>query len=379
MPEPTAETASEITIKPVYLADKDVLQSYSCYIRRILVGLADTARGAVMVCPDYGQAEGVLCPSVERIEHPALRLPIFWYQNRRLLLDRLMRQKPTLLHAFYPGQIHLAQWLADELDVPYVITFHQAPSRWIRFEKPIRYAARIIAPSAPIAEQLKKQWPSLTERVLCVPVGTFVEDQCSCFSRPGTVPSLVAVQPLDSFEVVKSLLNAIRHLALDGMELIAAIMGQGRAERDIRRHIRSLGLTSVAALIPPMHPMRDVFSGADIYLHLQDRGCFDAQLLEAMAVGLAVAGCREETSGLLIEGQTALFWDPQDELSIYSCLKTILSQREKTRQIAQNAQAYLGEHHSVSRMVEQLAAIYAQVQLYGDRRKSASPTKTMDV
>ncbi|MCI0499906.1 MAG: glycosyltransferase family 4 protein [Planctomycetales bacterium] len=356
------ESTPETIVKPVFLVDKGIFLSYSSYIRRILVGLADTAHAAVLVCPAEAEAQAILCPSVERIEHPALRLPIFWNQNRRILLERLMRFRPTVLHAFYPGHIHLAQWLADELNVPCVLTFHREPQQWIRFEKPIRRAARMIAPSQVIANALGKKWAGLHDRLVCIPVGSFTEDQCCCFSRPVTTASLVAVHALDSFETIKPLLNALRHLVLDGFEMMAVIMGEGRAEKMIRRHIRTLGLTPVVTMLPPIRPMRDIFSGADIYMHLKDSGCFDAELLEAMAVGLAVVGCPEKTNGLLFDGQTACFWDPHDELSIYACLKNALSQRERMRHLAQNAQSHLRRHNSVSRMVDRLMETYVQAQ-----------------
>ena len=151
-------------------------------------------------------------------------------------------------------------------------------------------------------------------------------------------------------------------MVLDGFEVMVAIMGTGKAEKAIRAHIRKLGLTSIITVVPPIRPMRSVLSGADVYLHLSDSGVFDAQLLEAMSVGLAVAGTSETTSGLLHDGQTAAFWDPTDELNIYGCLKNIIGQRDKSRRLAQNAQLHLSQHNSVSRMVDKLMNIYIQAQ-----------------
>ena len=139
-------------------------------------------------------------------------------------------------------------------------------------------------------------------------------------------------------------------------------MGTGKAEKAIRLHIRKLGLTSIVTVVPPLRPMRSVLSGADIYAHLSDSGTFDDQLLEAMAVGLAVVGSPETTSGLLHDGQTAAFWDWRDELNIYGCLKNMLGQREKSRQLAQNSQMHLRAHHSVSRMVDKLMKTYIEAQ-----------------
>jgi glycosyltransferase involved in cell wall biosynthesis len=362
MPEGFTESSLETTVRPVFLVDRSVFLSYSAYIRRILVGLAGTAHASALVCPACTDSQAILCPSVERIEHPALRLPIFWSQNRKILIDRLLRLKPTILHTFSPGQVHLARQLSKQLQLPYVVTCHKNSLRRPCFQKSLRHAARLIAPSKPIADHLAEKFPDLQTRIERIHIGSFVEDQCSCFSHGGSVASLIAVHPLNSLKLFVPFLNAVRHLVLDGFEVMVAIMGTGKAEKAIRFHIRKLGLTSIVTVVPPIRPMRSVLSGADIYAHLSDSGTFDDQLLEAMAVGLAVAGSPETTSGLLHDGQTAVFWDPQDELNIYGCLKNMLGQREKSRRLAQNAQTHLRQHNSVSRMVDKLMSTYIEAQ-----------------
>ena len=103
-------------------------------------------------------------------------------------------------------------------------------------------------------------------------------------------------------------------------------------------------------------------------MHLKDRGLFNAQMLEAMGVGLAIAGAEDPTSGLLKDGQTAVLWDGKDEQSIYGCLKRMLSQRESTRQLALNAQAFLRQQCGVSNMVDCILDAYAAAKQTAGRR-----------
>jgi glycosyltransferase involved in cell wall biosynthesis len=364
MPEGQNQS-SEMAVRPVFLVDQSVYESYASYIRRILVGLAGTAHASALVCPGRVDTKAILCPSVEHFEHPVLRLPVFKSQNRKILLDRLSRFKPSVIHAFYPtqSQMHLARWLGDQLQVPFVATLHRTPKGFLSCDKLLSKTARIIAPSEQVANQLEKKRPDLKDRIDRIHVGCFVEDTCSCFSHEADIASMVVMHPLKNFKLFEPLLNAIRHLVLDGFELMVAVMGTGSAEKTIRRKIRDLGLTSVVTVLPEMRPVRSIFAGADIYLHLEDRKRFDAQLLEAMGVGLAIAGAPDQSSGLLLEGQTAAFWDTHDELSIYACLKKLLGQRDRTRQLAHNAQSHLRAHHSVSRMVEKLMKTYTQAQV----------------
>jgi len=359
----TRSELNEIPLRPVFILDRGVFLSYAAYIRRILVGLAGTSQATAMVCPSDVEVETILYPSVEWIEHPALRLPIFWNQNRRILIEKLARFKPSILHTFHPGLVPLTQRIADELQVPYVVTFHGEPSRLMHLDRQDCGAVRLIAPSEPIAEKLERKWPVLKDRIDRIHVGTFVEDRCGCYSRPQGIPSLIAMHPLDKIKVFLPLLNAIRHLVLDGHELFVAIMGSGPAEKTIRSHVRQLGLTSVVTIVPPIRPVRNILNGADIYLHIEDTGSFDAQLLEAMAAGLAVVGGADKTTGLLNE-QNSTIWDPRDELSIYAGLKQALLDKDNTRRIASEAQARLRTECSVSRMVDRLIQTYAGAQRF---------------
>ena len=379
MPEQLTESSPEMPVKPVFLVDRPVFLDYASYIRRILVGLTGTAHASAVVCPATVDAGMILCPGVEPIDHPALRLPIFWSQNRRILLDRLERFKPTLLHTFCPGQIHLTQWLSQQLQLPYVVTYHKNPSYKGRFETCIHHAAKVIAPSKTIADDLAKKHPRLKAQIESIHIGSFVEDQCCCFSRSGNVASLIVAHPLNSVKLFEPFLNAVRHLVLDGFEMMVAIMGKGKGEKAIRNCVRKLGLTSIVTVVPPIRPIRNVLRGADIYVYLSDKQYFDAQLLEAMSVGLAVVGAPEKTSGLMIEGQTAAFWDPEDELNIYGCLKTMLGQRDESRRLALNAQQHLRQHNSVSGMVDRLMNTYIEAQQwYKQNRKVTEQTPLVE-
>lgn len=367
MPEALFEN-EELPLRPVFVLNRGVFLSYAAYIRRILVGLAGTVQASALVCPSGVEVESVLYPSVEWIEHPALRLPVFCNQNRRILIEKLARFKPTVLHAFHPGLVPLTSGIAAELEVPYVITFHGEPSHLIT-DKHAHFAARLIAPSESIRVKLENKWPAAKNRIELINIGTFVEDHCTCFARSFGIPSLIAIHPLNKGKLFLPLLNAIRHLVLDGHEMFVALMGVGPAEKSIRRHIRQLGLTSVVTVVPPVRPVRNILSGADIYLHLDDMGHFDAQLIEAVAVGLAVVGSWDESSGFLDRANT-MVWDPKDELSIYACLKNVLSYKDNTRRSAAAAQSRLRAHNSVSGMVDRLVQTYYAAQhAYGEQVK----------
>ena len=357
-----SEVDTGTVVRPVMLVDEGVYRNYAIYLRRILVGLGGTAHASAVVCPGDIDTSVVICPTVEKIEYPSLRLGIFKPTNQRLLLERLGRFKPTLIHAFSPGQVDLAAFLSEMLEIPFVITFHGCPGRWTRHSNAVNQAACVLAPSKVLIERAAAAYPALCGRIEHVPIGSYVEEMCACFSRADRPASLIAVHPLEDIRRFEPLLGAVRHLALDGYELMLVLMGTGKAERAIRRQIRAMGLTPAVTIVPPMRPLRTVLAGADVFLHLKDCGQFNAQMLEAMGVGLAVAGVPDQTSGLLTDGQTAALWDGADELSIYGCLKRLLDQRDTARRLALNGQAFLQQQCGVSCMVDKVLAVYTESQ-----------------
>jgi glycosyltransferase involved in cell wall biosynthesis len=344
------------------LVGGEMLRDYGTCLRRLFVGLADKSYPGALICPPHKGAGSVLSPAVQLISHPVFQMRLLGFLNKKVLLDKLAKFKPTVLHCFGSNQARLAKYLARAMDIPYVLTFTSQPKGLLKLFIAANHCATLVASSNAIAEQLRKNYRAFADRIEQINVGTFVKDSCACFSEPPHLTSLVVAQPLDNAAGFELLLNAIKHLAVDGYDFTLAIIGRGPAERAIHKTIKSLGLSQIVTVVPDMQPLRAVFAGADIFVQFRDATDSDCHLLEAMSVGMAVAACGNGSCELLVENQTAVFFDSHDELSIFSCLQKLLGKREFARQLAMAGQNHLREHHSVSAMVESLLATYNNAQ-----------------
>ena len=120
-----------------------------------------------------------------------------------------------------------------------------------------------------------------------------------------------------------------------------------------------MGLSNVINIIDTVEPLRSVLAGADIFIRPQPCEAFDSSLIEAMSVGMAVAACSGGADDdLLIDGQTALLFDPEDELSIYAGLQQLLDKHDLAKNLARAAQSTLREDHSVAEMVDRHIDLY---------------------
>jgi glycosyltransferase involved in cell wall biosynthesis len=77
-----------------------------------------------------------------------------------------------------------------------------------------------------------------------------------------------------------------------------------------------------------------------------------------MSIGAAVAGCKGGVDDLIIEDQTAVVFDPNDEISMMRTLRRLLDRRELARKIAKAAQQYLRQNHTVSNMISATLEAY---------------------
>ena len=358
----TSQTPVSKSLRPALIVSEHTVSEYSIFLEHLLVGLADESIAAVLVCPPGCDVDSVVSPAVEVIRHPAFNLPLLWRQNRKVLIERLAKFKPSVLHCLCESKAGLTRQLARQLDLPYVLTVNSLQKRWGQLSIPSRHLARIIVPAKSIATNIAKAYPKFTERIEQINIGTFVGESSGCFSEPGQLASMVIAHPLRNVSEFENLFGAVRHLIIDGYEFMLVVIGGGRAERQLRKLLHALGLLQIVIIVPRLKPWRCVLAAGDIFIQPQPSAAFNPLLLEAMSVGAAVAGCKGGVDDLIIEGQTAVVFDPDDELSIEGTLRRLFDKRELARQIAKGAQEYLRENHTVSKMISSILRIYREAQ-----------------
>jgi len=367
------ETGQSESIRPVLIASKQAAGEHSIFLHHLLVGLADESIPVALVCRPGCDVNSIVSPLVKVIRHPAFNLPLLWRQNRRILVERLGKFRPTVLHCLCRSEAPLAGQLARQLDLPCVLTVNSLQKRLGRLSISSRHLAKIIVPAKSIATDIAEVYPKFSGRVEQINIGTFVEEKSGCFGELGRLASMVTAHPLRNAGDFENLLRAARHLAIDGYEFMLVVTGGGRAERQLRKLSVELELSQIVLIVPRLKPWRSVLSAGDIFIQPVVSSAFNPLLLEAMSVGTAVAACKGGVDDLIIEGKTAVVFDPDDELSIYNCLRQLFDRREFARQLARGAQQYLRENYSVSKMISSTLQIYRDAQQEFKVSRASSP------
>ena len=347
-------------VRPVLIASKKTLDEYSLYLERLLVGFVDASISAVLICPSDSDISSIVSPSVEVIYHPASRIPFSGEQNRKTLFEKIAKFKPNIVHCLCMLELSLAKQVSSHFNLPCVLSVNSldlSEGHWDNLSKKV---SKIIVPSESIEVSLEHYYPQLAGRIRRINIGSFVQSTAACFKKVALMPSLFSCFPSTDGAGLGSMLEAIKHLSVDGYEFITVLMGAGKIERQVRKQLAQSGLSQSVSIVPMIQPYRAVLTAADIFIQPQPNNNFNLMLLEAMSVGCVVAACRGGVDDLIINGQTALVFNVNDSQSIYTCLRQLLDSRETARKIARQGQEYIRANHTVSKMVADTIEAYQQ-------------------
>ena len=345
-------------VRPVLIASESTIFDYPMFLERLLVGLVAESIPVALVCPPNCGVESIISPSIEIIQHPVIDLPFMWHYNRKILGGKLKKFKPTVLHCLCESKALLVRKMSHFLGLPYVLTVNSLQNRYFNFFISSSRCVKITVPAESIAANLAGISSRLAKRIVRVNMGAFVGEGRGHFCDASLPVNVMIAHRLDDADDFEKVFGALRHLAIDGREFMLVIAGDGEEESEVRKLLGALGLSDMVTIVPLLRPWSSVLGIGDIFIRVAPNTAFDPLLLEAMSLGLAVAGCKGGVDDLIIEGKTAVVFEPEDELSIYGSLQRLFDRRELTREIARGGQEYLRENYTVSKMVSDILQTY---------------------
>lgn len=364
-----SEIAITTPLRVALLCSQQIIAEYSTFLGHLLVGLADQSVCVALVCPPLDNTNPIILGTAEVITYPSFEVPLFNPLNKKLLLEKLVKFNPNILHCLCETMLPVTKYLAEQMNLPYVtavnsLNVHRmglSPSffKGIGGLKPtLQNCSGIIVPAKTIENSLNKAYPHLAQKIKHINIGSFAEDAISCFSDISRPATMVIAQPFNKSSDFENLFSAIHNLVIDSYELMVVIIENGKAVTALWRLLAALDLLRIVTIIPSGIPRRPVLQASDIFIHPKPVNAFDPMLLEAMSVGSAVAACSGGVDDLIIDNETAVVFNPADELSITAALQKLLDGRDFAHKIARNAQNYVKENHSVSRMISEILQVY---------------------
>lgn len=348
------------SLRPALIVSARNLTEHATFLRRLLVGMGDESIPVAMVCPPGFDTESVAPAPAALFTHPLLPLPLMEHMGVDRLTAQLERFRPTVLHCLCESRAALTRRIARQLDLPYVLMVNSLASKVHRLPISSHRCAKIVVPAETIGAHVARSLPRFADRIVQINMGSFVDTDMMCFSESSRLPSLVVVHPLRRVWDFANLFKAVKSLRSDSRDFMMVIMGEGPAEHALRKSLVTQGLSDIVTIVPILNPWRSVVAAGDIFVQPQPLRGFSAFLLEAMAVGTAVAACWGGVDDLIIPNQTALTFEPNSEPSIRQALKQLLDDRDCARRLAATAQEHVRARYSVSAMISATLKTYLE-------------------
>ncbi|MFP4105404.1 MAG: glycosyltransferase family 4 protein [Phycisphaerae bacterium] len=345
-----------------WVLDEPTLAGMGKFLTSLVVGLMDEIVRVTIFCPESADVSELPEPPVEVARYRNRGLLGMPSRELERLADEITDRKIRILHALDVGSAKLAGKLSELSSLPLIVTANKlGDSR--RLRKLPGHLKCIMAGSEQIQLDLATHKVVPVADVLLVRPGGYLVRHATCFNELDSVSAVVVGGPMDQPEHYQAVLEAYRAVRGSDPPVGLFIIGNGRAEPRIRKEMEKLGLRQEITFVDRMKTstLPGIFKAADVYISPSPMKRLDIPSFLAVSAGVPVLAAHGGGTDFLIDGRTALRFNPGDADDLTRKLRNILEDHAFARQIAENALDYLRENHSASAMVSAVAGAYRDV------------------
>ena len=304
-----------------------------------------------------------------------------------------------LVHSHYWFSGWVGRRLAEEWQVPHVVTFHtlslvkqgasgaeEPPEREETELEMAHSADQIVAFTRGEQQALVDLYGAVPERIQVIPGGVDLtrfqrQDQLSARQRLGFDPTqriVLYVGRLDAFKGPEVLLRALPEIQSSLQVHFAFVGGGGDADPEaarLQQLARELGVAGnvywQSAI--PQDQLVDYYNAADICAMPSYHESFGLVALESMACGTPVVAAKVGAlTSLVLDGQTGCLVNGHDPASFARCLEELLVNDELRQELGRGAQEW-ARQFPWSRVVRELVDVYSRAMESAGRRPLVAP------
>jgi len=307
---------------------------------------------------------GILEGALEEQDVPVLPAPVHGVFLRdalylNLLGDLARDFDPEVLHVQSHAMAVIGSLLALQLDVADVVTVHTQMAGPLRLPPGSRTHA--IAVSEDVRQALVTHGRFPRDRIDVIPNG--VSASLSALEeepvQAGELPIVGTVSRLARGRGIEHFLQAARAVLDAGAKAHFLIVGEGPAERELRRLARKLGLDEHLTFALPRARISDLFRPIDVFVSVGESEGHGIFILTAMAearpivctgVGGVLSVVRDGENGLLVARG--------DVEELASRIRGLLAAPEERKRLGRAALKDVREQFPLHPMIEETTATY---------------------
>lgn len=284
-------------------------------------------------------------------------------------------KKFDVLHAQYGYPTGWAALLASQaLDVPNVVSIQGGDGHWVgsccethrlAMVRVLDHAGAVLIGCQSFAEEVTGRLGTDPSRFTIVP-GAVDTDRFSpaIDAPPKPVPVLLYHGRVDARKGALDLIEAVRHVADEGVAFTLVISGIGPDYDAVATRIVEYGLSDQVRMTGYVdyEDVPAVYRQADIFVSPTYAEGFSNTILEAMASGLACVSCRSVgVVDCLRDGENGLLTEAGDVPSLAVALIRVLTDKPLRQKLAATALEECRRIYSWSAVSQQIMDVYAHV------------------
>lgn len=342
----------------VLCLDSGVIDRVGPILHHVLVGLVDQSI-AIRVISDDPRINSLALGPVRPILYEPMNL-ILGRSRFQRLSDALDNPSPTIFHAASFRSYKLAADLASDFDAQLVLQVSSLRDSDHLSRLSMERIDRVMVSSAPLLNVVVEQLKFPAQRVVLVRPGLPPRDEPACFTRTGDQSTLFCTSDFEKGSGVEVLIEAVDQLRKK-FNVVVFLAGGGSQEESLRDLVRRRGLAASIIFAPALPDPTTALPGADIFVRPSNEPAFAYDVLEAMAMGVAVVSCADPVNDHLRHGETAHLVGRCAASDLAEGISALLENPAYARQLAGQSIAYVRKYHSMSEMADRTVRVYREV------------------
>jgi len=179
---------------------------------------------------------------------------------------------------------------------------------------------------------------------------------------PLNAPVILFVGSLTSEKRLDRFLRVVRHVLEDLRQLQIWIVGDGPLLSDLKKQSQEIGLSEAVHFLGVQEDVAGYMKAADLLLLTSDTEGIPGVILEAGFMGLPVVATR--VGGVpecLLDQETGILVDPQDETGLVNAALTLLRNPSRRIEMGKRAQGWIRTNFTMDKIGRRYLDFYEKV------------------
>ena len=274
------------------------------------------------------------------------------------IFEAIGRNKPDVILSYY-----LPDSLFKPTGIPNVLYLSGYPSKPVPWYKSfIRFCSATISISSIVSEKWSEY---LTNTHLKYSLGTGVDYPLVIREKiqPKAKYNLVFAGRLIERKGILTLIDAFNEVASEHDDIHLCILGDGELRQSVEEKIAKSGIGEKVSMQGLVDNPYDYFAMADICIFPSHQGDgLMGTVLESMAAGKPVITTINNGNEDVIEnGKNGILINPNDVKSLKQAIIDLLNDKDKRKELGENAEKFIAEHVAWEKNTKKLSDILTEI------------------